>query len=52
MTEKEIELYSDKEFRDVVSLYQQLLNMVIREVPGAQEDFNIKETYNIIDIKR
>ena len=45
-------LYSDNEFIDVVQLYQELLNMLLREVPGIRNDLNVKDGYNIRDIRR
>ena len=51
-TFSECNLYSDDEFRRLILLYQQLLNMLIRELPNIMGDFNIKWAYNIKDVKR
>lgn len=48
----ESELASREERGQVISLFQKLLNMLLRELPGIQKDLNIKNGYNIIHIER
>ena len=60
MTEKEnkenivteSKLSSREERWRVISIFQQILNMLIRELPGIKNDLNIKQGYNIIHIER
>ena len=45
-------LYSAEEINEIKFLYQQILNILIRELPKFTDDFKIKWWFHIIGIKR
>lgn len=48
----ESKLSSREERGHVISLFQKILNMLVRELPGIKNDLNVKQGYNIIHIER
>ena len=48
----ESKLSSREERGHVIYLFQKILNMLIRELPGIKNDLNVKQWYNIIHIER
>ena len=45
-------LYSREEFWQILSLYQEIFNLLLRSLPKFRDDLNIKNWYSIVDIKR
>lgn len=45
-------LYSTEEVKEIKFLYQQILNILIRELPNFGEKYKINGWFHIVDIKR
>ena len=45
-------LYSTEEINEITFLYQEILNILIRELPNFGEEYKINGWFHIVDIKR